>query len=74
MHESETRTHHLAISPLQSEDDARACARLMAASEPWVTLGRSYETSLGIIQDDRYRVWPKADGKQRGMAHAPESR
>lgn len=34
MPESETRTHHLAISPLQSEDDARACARLMAASEP----------------------------------------
>lgn len=45
------------ISPLDSEDDARTCARLMASSEPWLTLGRTYETSLGIIQDPTREVY-----------------
>jgi [ribosomal protein S18]-alanine N-acetyltransferase len=52
----------LAISPLQAEEDARACAHLMAASEPWVTLGRSYETSLRIIQDPSREVYLARDG------------
>ena len=51
----------LAISPLQTEDDARACARLMATSEPWITLGRSYEESLEIIQDPSREVYVARD-------------
>ena len=57
---SRTRTDP-AISPLQTEEDARACAQLMAASEPWITLGRSYETSLGIIQDPSREVYIARD-------------
>jgi [ribosomal protein S18]-alanine N-acetyltransferase len=55
---SPSRTHigELAISPLRTEDDARSCARLMAASEPWITLGRSYGASLAIIQDPSREV------------------
>ncbi len=37
------------------------CARLMASSEPWITLGRSYETSLGIIQDPSREVYVARD-------------
>jgi len=63
---SKTRTGELAISPLRTEDDARTCARLMAASEPWITLGRSYEASLGIIQDPSREVYVARD--ETGLA------
>lgn len=63
---SKTRTGELAISPLQTEDDAGTCARLMAASEPWITLGRSYEASLGIIQDPSREVYVARD--ETGLA------
>jgi [ribosomal protein S18]-alanine N-acetyltransferase len=45
------------ITPLEHEADARECARLMASSEPWLTLGRSYEASLRIIQDPTREVF-----------------
>ena len=61
-----TSTGELSISPLQTEDEARACARLMAASEPWITLGRSYEASLGIIQDPSREVYVVRD--ETGLA------
>jgi len=66
MPHSRKRTGELALSPLQTEDDARACARLMAASEPWITLGRSYEASLGIIQDPSREVYLARD--ETGLA------
>lgn len=42
---------------LSSPADAESCARLMAGSEPWVTLGRSYATSLRIVQDPTREVY-----------------
>jgi [ribosomal protein S18]-alanine N-acetyltransferase len=41
----------LDIQPLTSEAQVSACARMMAESEPWLTLGRGYEDSLAILQD-----------------------
>jgi ribosomal protein S18 acetylase RimI-like enzyme len=41
----------LTIRPLGEHADARRCARLMASSEPWITLGRGYEESLEILND-----------------------
>jgi len=61
-----TQTGELAISPLETEADAHACARLMAASEPWITLGRSYKASLGIIQDPTREVYLARD--ETGLA------
>jgi ribosomal protein S18 acetylase RimI-like enzyme len=61
MPQSKAPARELAISPLQSEADARACARLMAASEPWITLGRSYETSLDIVGDRSREVYLARD-------------
>jgi ribosomal-protein-alanine N-acetyltransferase len=66
MPQSRTPAHELAICPLQSEDEARSCARLMAASEPWITLGRSYETSLDIIGDQSREVYLARD--ETGLA------
>jgi len=56
----------LTISPLQTGDDASACARLMAASEPWTTLGRSYQASLDIIRDPSREVYVARD--ETGLA------
>jgi ribosomal protein S18 acetylase RimI-like enzyme len=66
MRESKAPARKLTIAPLRATDDARACARLMAASEPWITLGRSYETSLGIIQDREREVYLARD--ETGLA------
>ncbi len=41
----------LTIRPLRSETEAAACARLMAASEPWVTLGREAETLMAFLRE-----------------------
>jgi [ribosomal protein S18]-alanine N-acetyltransferase len=51
----------LSIDRLESEGDARACARLMASSEPWVTLGRTYDASLSIVQDTTREVYIARD-------------
>src|SRR3954452_21953698 len=45
------------ITRLNNEADARRCAHLMASSEPWLTLGRSYEACLAIIQDPTREVY-----------------
>lgn len=51
----------VSISPLQTEVDAQTCARLMASSEPWLTLGRTYESSLRIVQDPTREVYVARD-------------
>jgi ribosomal-protein-alanine N-acetyltransferase len=51
------------IERLTSELDAKACARLMSCSEPWVTLGRSYETSLAVIQDPTRETYVVREGE-----------
>jgi [ribosomal protein S18]-alanine N-acetyltransferase len=50
------------IARLETAADAEACARLMASSEPWLTLGRSYEASLAIIRDSTREVFVLRDG------------
>jgi [ribosomal protein S18]-alanine N-acetyltransferase len=47
----------LRIRPLAGPGEAETCARLMAGSEPWLTLGRSYEASLRLVQDPTREVY-----------------
>ncbi len=51
----------LSITRLEGEAEAHACARLMATSEPWITLGRSFETSLSIVRDPTREVYIARD-------------
>lgn len=51
----------LSITPLESEAEARVCAQLMATSEPWITLGRGFGVSLGIVQDPSREVYVARD-------------
>jgi ribosomal-protein-alanine N-acetyltransferase len=47
----------LSIARLANDAEARACAHLMAESEPWLTLGRTYAASLGVVQDPTRQVY-----------------
>ena len=42
---------------METEREAQTCARLMAGSEPWITLGRGYDTSLRVVQDPTREVY-----------------
>jgi ribosomal protein S18 acetylase RimI-like enzyme len=39
------------VRPIAGDDEVRACAEIMASSEPWITLGRTLERSLEIASD-----------------------
>ena len=58
---SEATRARLSVTPLDSEPDARECAQLMASSEPWITLGRSFETALSIVRDPSREVYLARD-------------
>ena len=47
----------VSIRALATSEEAEACARLMASSEPWLTLRRSYRTSLRLVQDPTREVY-----------------
>lgn len=49
-----TRVH---IQKLQYRADAETCARMMADSEPWLTLRRDYVASLEILTDPSREVY-----------------
>jgi len=47
----------LAVRAPASGAELEACAELMAASEPWVTLRRTAAASLTILRDTAKEVW-----------------
>ena len=51
----------LRIRPLAGAAEAETCARLMAGSEPWLTLGRSYEASVRLLQDPTREIYVADD-------------
>lgn len=56
------------IQPFQSPADAEWAARIMAASEPWVTLGTGYERSLNFLGNaTRERFLAKVAGEPAGF-------
>ncbi len=58
----------LDIQPIASRDEIERCARLMASSEPWITLGRDVEQSRRVLSNaalERYVA--RADGALAGF-------
>ena len=49
------------IRPIAGDDEAEHCARLMSGTDPWITLGRSYEACLRIIKDPSREVYVATD-------------
>jgi ribosomal protein S18 acetylase RimI-like enzyme len=42
----------LAIRPLATREEAEACARMMAGTEPWITLRRDHKACLRVMLDE----------------------
>lgn len=56
------------ITTLRLRTDAQWCASIMVNSEPWVTLGRTYEESLRIITDPSKEVYlARLEGELSGF-------
>jgi len=58
-------TPPLQVRPLATPDEAEWCATLMVSSEPWLTLRRTFEASLRLIQDPTSEVYLAESGKER---------
>ena len=54
---SQTKRQELVISPLETDDQTEQCARMMSASEPWITLRRDYENCLKLLRDSSREVY-----------------
>jgi ribosomal protein S18 acetylase RimI-like enzyme len=54
------------IRSLASDEEATQCARMMAGTDPWITLGRGYEASLERIKDPSREVYVAVD--ESGLA------
>lgn len=48
---------HFNIRKLKSKAEARACAQIMATSEPWITLKRTYGDALKIVANPLREVY-----------------
>jgi ribosomal protein S18 acetylase RimI-like enzyme len=58
----------MVIRPLRHGEESRVCARMMAASEPWITLKRGYPESLAIVEDRSREVHVALEeGEVRGL-------
>jgi len=58
----------LAIRTLETRDEAEACARMMAGTEPWITLRRDYEACLCVMLDEtRERYVAYRGGRLAGL-------
>jgi len=52
----------IAIRRLSNDREARQCAAMMAATEPWLTLGRGFEECLAAVADPEREVSVAHDG------------
>lgn len=64
---------NLTIRPLASPDpeetEARRCAEIMASTDPWRKLGRSFEQCLAAVQNRDREVYVAYEGDElRGLA------
>ncbi|HEX7314378.1 MAG TPA: GNAT family N-acetyltransferase [Pyrinomonadaceae bacterium] len=47
----------LEIKPLANPSEAEDCARMMASTDPWLTLGRTGDACLQIVRDQSKEVY-----------------
>jgi ribosomal protein S18 acetylase RimI-like enzyme len=52
------------IEPAQDDADRADCARMMCETEPWITLGRSYERCLTAVSDPGRELYVARDGAE----------
>lgn len=47
---------NIEVRRLSEEDEARRCAQMMCSTEPWLTLGRTYDECLAAVRDPKREV------------------
>lgn len=52
------------IEPARSDADREACARMMCSSDPWVTLGRTFERCLTAVSDPARELYVARSGDE----------
>jgi len=52
------------IRPIQGREEIDVCARMMAGSEPWITLQRDYDASVQTLTSPGKEVYVAADSTQ----------
>ncbi|MBK5260856.1 MAG: GNAT family N-acetyltransferase [Thermoanaerobaculia bacterium] len=52
-----------AIRRLADDREGRLCAELMSTSEPWLTIGRTFDESLKLVQHPEREVYVAFDGE-----------
>lgn len=52
------------IEPACSDADREACARMMCSSDPWVTLGRTFERCLTAVSDPARELYVARSGDE----------
>jgi ribosomal protein S18 acetylase RimI-like enzyme len=58
----------LEIGRLNGDAEARACAGMMASSDPWLFFGRTFEQCLARVTNPAGEVWvARSDGKPLGF-------
>ncbi len=58
----------ISIRNLVSEAEAKACAAMMASSEPWITIGRTFDECLALLVDPAREVYVAVEeGSVRGF-------
>jgi ribosomal protein S18 acetylase RimI-like enzyme len=58
----------LVIRPLGPREEAEACARMMADTEPWITLRRDYDACLRVVLDEtRERYVAREEDRLAGL-------
>lgn len=50
------------IRPLGPREEAEACARMMADTEPWITLRRDYDACLRVVLDETRERYVAREG------------
>lgn len=55
----------LSIEPLDRQDDHDWCARLMASSEPWITLKRDIAMCRRVLGDGRKERYVVSEARER---------
>ncbi|HYL73547.1 MAG TPA: GNAT family N-acetyltransferase [Bryobacteraceae bacterium] len=54
------------IRRMAAGEETLACARLMCSSEPWITLQRDFDESLGVFENPGYEVYVAVENDRLG--------
>ena len=64
MHTIRLGDDRVVVRPLAHDTEAAACAEIMSTTDPWITLGRTYEKSLAVLRDPDAEVYVVVAGRE----------